>query len=688
MNKFWLYILTTLFTSIASFSQTDSLTNNLNEVVITATRTERKLGNVAVPVTIISQKNIKQAASLRLNDILTEQTGIFINDGGFGSGIQMQGLGPAYTAILLNGEPLIGRNTGVLDLKRLAVGNIQKIEIVRGPSSSLYGSEAMAGVINLISKESATNKLSASVRYGSFETFDASASAYIKTKKIKIQLFSNAFHTNVYSVRPFSVDKSIEPLWKYNHQIYLSSATNSKTKFSFLARYSLENFTTKFATTNLGVITYSDGFEKHTEYAFNPTVTHQFNNKIKSVVRFYHTNYQSNQDLTTTSTKDYYDYFRQRMYKIENQNDFNICKKINLTTGIGYIYENVRSSRYDNENNLKESKVGYAFVQSEINFTNKFTTILGLRYDNNSNYQSAFAPKISFSYKPTAKLHFTASAGYGFKVPDFRQLYLNFTNAAAGGYTVLGTIEATKIIAQLQQQGQIGSLTPDYNKIATLKPETSLGINIGACYSPNNKSRININLFRNNLDNLIEYAQVAAYKNGAQIYSYINLNKAFTQGAEFNVSHKISNPFTLDIGYQLLFSGNKEEIDRIKQGQVYTKNADGSSIKMALSDYFGLANRSKHIANFKLLYEQHNFYANCRILYHSRWAVADKNGNGVYDTNDEFASGYIQANITAGYNFNKHFGLQMGCNNITNYTDLNYLPTQMGRSFFLTINYN
>lgn len=688
MKKNLLYILSFLFLQQSVVAQQDTTFNNPNEVVVTATRTERKLGNVAVPVTIISEKNIKQAASIRLNDILTEQTGIFITDVGFGSGIQMQGLDPAYTAILLNGEPLIGRNTGVLDLKRIAVGNIQKIEIVRGPSSSLYGSEAMAGVINIITKENSQNKLSASARFGSFETFDGSVSAFIKSKKIKLQLFGNAFHTNVYTVRPFSVDKNILPLWKYNAQAYLSTNLDSKTKFTLLSRYSFEHFTTKFATTNLGAITYSDGFENHTEYAFNPTITHLFNSKIKSALRFYHTNYQANQDLVTSSTKDYYDYFRQRMYKIENQSDFVISKGITLTSGVGYIYENVKSNRYDNENNLKESRVGYAFVQSEISCTNKLTTILGLRYDNNSNYQSALAPKISFSYKPSQKFHFTASIGSGFKVPDFRQLYLNFTNAAAGGYTVLGTIEAVKIIDNLQQQGQIGSLSPNYYKIAALKPETSVGINVGVSYIPNNKTRFSLNIFKNSLDNLIENAQVATYKSGAQIYSYININKAFTKGAELNISHKISKPFTLNIGYQFLLSGNTEEIDRINQGLVYTKNPDGSSRKMELSDYFGLANRSKHTANVKLLYERNKFYANLRILYHSSWAVTDKNGNGVLDKNDEFANGYMLANIALGYNINHHFSLQIGSNNITNYTDLNYLPTQMGRSFFLTINYN
>ena len=137
----------------------------LNEVIITATRNERKLGNVAVPVNIISQKNIQQAGSLRLKDILQEQPGLFLTSG-FGVGVQMQGLNPDYTLILIDGEPLTGRTSGVLDLNRVTTGNIKKIEIVKGPSSSLYGSEALAGVINIITDKSYEKKLNIAARYG------------------------------------------------------------------------------------------------------------------------------------------------------------------------------------------------------------------------------------------------------------------------------------------------------------------------------------------------------------------------------------------------------------------------------------------------------------------------------------------------------------------------------------------
>ena len=135
MNRIISVLLLSLI-SIYSFSQNDTLfSKTLSELVVTATRTERKLSNVAVPVQIISRKAITQSGSVRLNDILAEQTGLYITSGGattsagggvFGNGIQIQGLSPDYTLILLDGEPIIGRQGGVIDLSRLAVGNIKK----------------------------------------------------------------------------------------------------------------------------------------------------------------------------------------------------------------------------------------------------------------------------------------------------------------------------------------------------------------------------------------------------------------------------------------------------------------------------------------------------------------------------------------------------------------------------------
>jgi outer membrane receptor for ferrienterochelin and colicins len=109
--------------------------------------------------------------------------------------------------------------------------------------------------------------------------------------------------------------------------------------------------------------------------------------------------------------------------------------------------------------------------------------------------------------------------------------------------------------------------------------------------------------------------------------------------------------------------------------------------RMELSEYVGLPNRSKHMANFKLTYENENYFTNLRIIYRSKWAVSDKDGNGLYDSNDGFANAFAQINIAAGKQINKQFRLQIGCDNVINYIDIANLPNLPGRTFYSTLSY-
>lgn len=89
---------------------------------------------------------------VNIGDLLKEQNGIALSSN-VRTGVQIMGLSADYTQILIDGQPMIGRVAGVLDLSRISVGNIERVEIVKGPMSSLYGSEALAGVINIITKK-------------------------------------------------------------------------------------------------------------------------------------------------------------------------------------------------------------------------------------------------------------------------------------------------------------------------------------------------------------------------------------------------------------------------------------------------------------------------------------------------------------------------------------------------------
>ena len=665
----------------------DTLYGLGNEIVVTATRTEKKLGNVAVPVTLIAGKQIARAGSVRLADILQEQTGLFLTTG-FGAGIQMQGLNPDYTLVLLNGEPLVGRTAGILDLNRITVGNIKQIEIVKGPSSSLYGSEAMAGVINIITTAPKQNEFEMSARYGSFNTSDINAKLAIAKNKFSYQGFINNYHTSGFSLRPNSQTSFIAPINRFTQQHQFGYQYSDNTKLLVSLRLNQERITNEIAVANNGVIVSSEGKEKNDDANVSASLTHRFNNSIKTNAKFYATTFTGEQDLATTSGSPYTDYFRQRFLKYESQTDFIVSKQIEASVGGGYILDKANSTRYDSKESAKENQVGYAFFQTEWRPTQQLTFIGGARYDHNALFAAAFSPKLAVKYSLTNNISFKASVGRGFKAPDFRQLYLNFTNTAAGGYSVFGAIEAQKIITALRLMGQIASIESDYYNLAALQPEFSTGYHASFEYHLPNKANVSVGFFYNSIHNLIDNRLVAYKLGGAQIFSYLNVKSAFTKGLEFNTDYTIAKKYTLSGGYQFLLSGDQSEIDKINQGKVFTRDANGYSKLLKTSDYVGLPNRSKHQVNLKLQYAHDRVFATLRALYKSKWFVTDTDGNGMYNTNDAHASGFVQLNATVGLPISKNLSVQVGCNNILNYSDPINMPNFLGRAGFISINYS
>lgn len=675
-----------LYSITVQSQQLDTLSGTGNEIVVTATKTERKISTVAVPVTIINQQRILQAGSLRLNDILQEQTGLFLT-AAFGSGVQMQGLNPDYTLILIDGEPLIGRTGGVLDLKRITVGNIKQIEIVKGPSSSLYGSEAMAGVINIITDKPKTNALKFSMRYGSFNTADLSLNGSIRKNNFTYQGFGNFYRTDGFSIRPNSNERAIAPIERFTQQHNIGYRFNNKTILSVNLRFNNERIKNIISVNNNGTVIQSEGLEKNKDINTTVQLTHQLNEKITNNTRIYATEFSAEQQLLTSNGTPYTDFFKQRFARAENQTDFILHKKISLTAGAGYIIETANSTRYDKSSNTKTNRIGYAFIQSEWKPSDAFTIVAGTRYDHNELFAAAFSPKLAFQYKFNPKFSLKASIGRGFKAPDFRQLYLNFTNTAAGSYSVFGTVEAQKIIGELNRIGQISSLESDFYRLSELKPEFSTGINIGLSYNPITALSITANIFSNTIENLIDSRLVAYRTGGAQIFSYLNVKNAFTRGIETDIKYSFNKKWGVAGGYQFLLTGDRDEINRIKNGQVFTRDANGFSSKLSRAEYIGLANRSKHMANFRVQYEAENYFANIRLIYRSKWAVTDKDGNGLFNTNDVFAKGFIQANMATGKNFKRGIRVQAGCDNIFNYTDTLNLPNLPGRTFYFTFAY-
>ena len=692
MNKtHYLFLLIGLFQGVNLFAQSrivkDTLEANGDSVVVTATRTERKLSNLTVPVTIINAKSIQQNGSLRLTDILKEQTGLNLTSG-FGAGIQLQGLNPDYTIILINGEPLVGRTAGVLDLNRIALGNIKKIEIVKGPSSSLYGSEAMAGVINIITDAAIGSPLMLGFRYGTYNTVDANLETKLNTKQLQYQGFYNTYSTDGYSIRPNSNSRVTTPIDRYSTTQQLKWVLSTKTNFVLNTRFTQEKIQNEIAVANNGITIYSIGKEDIKDINLSTTLNHRFSKKLKTSVRGYSTTYDAVQNLLTINGLPYRDVLNHNFKRIENQTDWDVRENLQAVVGFGAVWEGVKSSRYDSEKVRKQNEIQYAFTQWEWKPSDKFTLIGGVRFDQNTQFASAYSPKLSMLYKLNPQHQFRFSLGQGFKAPDFRQLFLDFTNAAAGSYSVFGAAQAQQVIAKLDALGQIGNLFPNYYLLKALKPEYSNGLHFTWDWKINSRSAISVQLFRNDIKNLIESQQVGTYISGSQIYSYLNIGRAFTTGIELEGQHKLNTNWAISGGYQFLQTGDKDQIAEIKSGTVYTKNSQGYSRLMKLNEYVGLPNTSKHKLQVKINYNSpKGCYLNARAIYRSRWAVNNNNGNEVFDNGDVFASGYVALNSAAGKTFKNGLGIQVGIDNITNYIDPANLPNLPGRTFYTSIKY-
>ena len=685
MKSLVLFCFSVLCIGAVAQTNTDSIsTKSMDDVIITATRSPRLLSNIAIPASIVSAKTLYQSGSLRLSDILAEQTGIAVIDN-FGKGIQMQGLSSEYTLILLNGEPLIGRTGGVLDLSRITIKGIKKIEIIKGPSSSLYGSEAMGGVINIITEQPGIRKSDLNLRYGRFNTVDGSFDIARRINKLDLQVSSDYNRSEGYSLKPNATQQTVEPFWRSTQHVTLSLPIADKWKFGLTARHNNTYVDNTISVLNGGSTIVSKGFEKSNEYNINPFIR-RINSKISTTFRGYFTGFTAIQEL---SVKDalggYNDQFQQRFNRIENQTDWHIRAQSNFIAGAGYIQENVRSNRYDSLSTKRENQIGYVFTQQEEKITKKLTFIAGLRYDANKAYTSVLSPKAAFQYAHNEFISFNVSYGKGFKAPDFRQLYLNFTNLAAGSYSVFGASVAQDEVKRLSDLNAIDQTTSMLNIVSVLKPEVSGGLNAGVKVKLPHELNLQANLFRNDISNMIVTDVIAFKKSGGQIYSYFNLKQALTEGVELEASKRLRKSISIKVGYQYLYSADKQVLSSIKHGEVYQRSIEnGAATRMTVSDYGGLPYRSKHTANLKINYENKSgFFTTVRLLYRGRWGTYDIDGNGLINREDEFAKGYMQANASIGYSASKHSDIMLGVDNIFNYKDLLFLPGNPGRAGYI-----
>ncbi|MDB5270361.1 MAG: hypothetical protein JWP58_3401 [Hymenobacter sp.] len=666
----------------------------LDEVVVTATRTERSISEVPIPVMVVGAKQMKAMGSVRLNDVLGEQTGLSIV-ADHGRGVQMQGLNPEYTLILVDGEPLVGRTAGTLELSRVAVGNIQRVEVVKGPASALWGSEALAGVVNIITQKpqpgtSGTLRL----RYGTNRTADLSATVNAQGARLGLTLFVDRYSSAGYTLLPESGTATVPPFSNYTAQSRLTYKLGERTKLSVSGRYFIEN---QASTYQVAAGTADVRYEsRQQDYSLNPTLTHSTaNGRLFATARFYLAGYRTREDYTYAADGAPYDntYFNQTFARPEVQLDWRLGSKHTLTGGAGYINESVEATRYDAAQHMQSY---YGFVQDDWTPLPGLNIVAGARYDGHNQYKGQLSPKASARYQVRPWLAVRGSAGRGYRAPDFRQLYLNFSNPVVG-YSVFGTQEVRERLAALAAAGQ---LVPDpatglplinaalLDRASNLLPESSVAYNAGLQIDPTGKLNITASYFRNNLRDLIETTPVAQKTNGQSVFTYYNVSQAYTQGVEAEAGYQLLRGLRLSGGYQYLIAKDQGVEAQLAAGDIYRRDpATLLTERVRAADYGGLFNRSKHSGNVKLFYESpaQGLTASLRGIYRGRYGFQDLNGNAILDTDAEYVRGYTLWNVAASKTWQQRYTLQVGVDNVLGYTDPAYITTLPGRLLYASV---
>jgi len=597
-------------------------------LVVTATRTRSDLEDVSIPVQVIEQAEIRQSGNMRLSDVLGEQAGLqLVNN--HGTGVQMQGFDPEYTLILIDGNPVIGRTAGTLDLTRISVRNVRQIEIVKGPSSALWGSDALAGVINIITDTAGDETLSAGLttRYGTHNTSDLSGDITYNTRQIGNKISVNHHRSDGYRRNSGAVSKTIPDFANYTLNYRGSLDVSDNLTVSARARWfdeQLSNNTLIQQPENRSVLLVTR--DQQQDLTLGTEIVYRTAAGLELMADWMYAYFvmETTSRAEETGTLFSTDRFRQFHQRGEIRAAYNSGTAHQFLGGFGLIDERLNAQRYPSQPDFQTQ---FAFFQHTWSPSGDLNLTSGLRYDSHSEYRNQVSPKVSFRYRPASWIQIRSSLGRGFKAPEFRQLFLDFTNSTSG-YSVFVSATVADGIRRLAAEGTLAEILIPADNLDNIRAESSWAVNSGFDVDMTPSVRLRVNMFHNAVQDLIEVAPVARRTNGQSVFTYFNVDQVRIQGLESAIQFTYRESLGGSLGYQLL-----DARSRISETQTL-QDAQGELVQRSSVRYEPLFNRSRHALSLRVFANHRNWGGSLRGIYRGPYAMIDRNGNGYADDNE------------------------------------------------------
>lgn len=480
----------------------------LGEVVVTATKSPRVAEDIPIKTEVVKKEDIEESNAKNVGEAIKEVPGIFIRGenvpGGSSWTSTLRGLSfdSGYALVLVDGERTLGGGMGEygISINQIPVEMIERIEIVKGPISSLYGSDALAGVVNIITKEPPTTPIF-SINGGCGNYGISSFGAFYGRKIKRLGLL-------------ISAERETSRRGRYG-----ASEDNFKGNY-VLSKLSYE----VSENLSLGLNTRYDrmtwNYSAEEEIRLSPF--------LRAILP----------DGSVTRLKGYWDKLNLNLFSpgytprtgeivyldIELQYLKPILEKHALTLGVEYLFRDINANFANAEDSFSS-----VYFQGEMNFP-PIGIILGGRYDYFSLYGSQFNPKLAVIWKILEEnLRLRAAVGRGFKSPTIRQLYVSFKH---GNWWNLPNPE--------------------------LKPEVAWSYSIGIESEIRKRVFLGGEAFLTDVEDMIVRKDVEGETiEGVPVRTWENVQKARIGGVELQIGTELSKYFSLRLGYTYLYTKNR-----------------------------------------------------------------------------------------------------------------------------------
>ncbi len=435
-------LLACMLTGTALFAQQDTVT--LNEVVVTANKLEQKQSTTGKVITVITKQQIEKSGGKTVAQLLNEQAGITIN-GAFNNAGSVQtvytrGASPGRTLILMDGIPLNDPSTITtdFDLNFFSVNDVERIEVCKGPQSTLYGSDAIAGVINIITVKKDTNKpfnIKATLSQGNLGTSKNNVQVYGKTHKLTYtaryaRLFTNGFSSAYDSTGIKNYDKDRYDGAVTSGQLFYQATNHLAFKaFLMYSQYKagidagVFNDDRDYNINNKSLIT-GTGFQ-YRKGKLAVTGNYQYSELTR--------NYRNDSLHKTNTWFEDNTYFGKSQF-VELYASANLGRGFTLLAGTDYRYNSYNQNYISvsafgpYKSQFRDTSLFQTALYASVIFNSpdkKFNVELGGRFNDHSRYGNNSTYTFNPSYSFNDQFRVFGSISSGFKAPSLYQLSLN-----------------------------------------------------------------------------------------------------------------------------------------------------------------------------------------------------------------------------------------------------------------------